>query len=274
MKHLKTYNGYLEPINEEIGKKDIVTLLMSLAFLKPVQAQKVASDIEKKSPETKETILRKLPDAKSITDIKNIVYKDTVSGIRREKVKIPEGYHPLSIAQRKAWNEYLYYLGELGLAGSPSLDEGEQGMIELKKYLKNNPNSPLNEFEKPIDLVKSVQYEMTVLRKGDGGFPDMNDEDLMIFQEYLLRTRKPFMLLIPSMIDGKPGQLTTQLHYPGRTYSGRLTLDSFKYNEQLEDMAYHLIDVYGIKFIDDIDLTQRLTPKTKQFLGQSIYRSR
>lgn len=273
MKHLTEYDKY-STINEEIGKKDILALLMSLAFLKPVQAQQVAKDIEKKDPKTKETILRKIPDAKSIKDINNIVYKDTVSTIKREKINEPAGYHPLSLEQRKAWNEYLYYLGDLGLAGDPSLDEGEKGMQELKKYLKANPSNPLNEFEKPIDLVKSVQYEMMLIRKGDGGFPDLSDEDLFIMQEYLYRTRKPFMELMPSEIDGKPGQLTTKLHYPGITFGGRLTLDSFKYDKQIEDMAYHLIDAHGIKFINDIDLTNKLTPKTKQYLGQSLYRSR
>ena len=149
---------------EEIGKKDILALLMSLAFLKPMQAQQVAKDIEKKDPATKETILRKIPDAKSVKDINNIVYKDTVSTIKREKISVPEGYHPLSLQQRKDWNEYLYYLDDLGLAGDPSLDEGEKGMQELKKYHKANPDNSLNQFQKPIDLVKSIQYEVMLLR--------------------------------------------------------------------------------------------------------------
>lgn len=270
MKKIKSFEEF-EKLNEEFGKRDIMAILMSLAFLKPAQAQKIAADIENKKPEVKQVILKKLPDVKTIKDINNIIYRDDTSTIKRQDIKMPKGYHPITIPQRKAWNDYLVYLGEKGLAGNAVLDEGDRGMEELEKYLADNPDNPLNEFGNTLDLVKSIQYEMTVLRKGKTGFPGLKDDDLIIFQESLLRQRPAYMNLIPSEIDGKPGQLTTQLWYPAKTYKYETNKDPFDYSSQMEDVSFYLIDKHGIKSINGIDLTSKLTPTSKQFLG-SMYK--
>ena len=270
MKKIKSFEEF-EKLNEELSKKNIMAILMSLAFLKPAQAQKIAATIEKKTPEAKQIILKKLPDVKTIKDINSIIYQDDTSTIKRQDIKQPKGYHPITIPQRKAWNEYLIYLDKKGLAGNAVLDEGDRGIEELEKYLTDNPDNPLNEFGNTVDLVKSIQYEMTVLRKGKTGFPGLKDDDLIIFQESLLRQRPAYMNLIPSEIDGKPGQLTTQLWYPAKTYKYETNKDPFDYSSQIEDVAFYLIDKHGIKYIDGIDLTSKLTPTTKQFLG-SLYK--
>lgn len=266
MNRIKTFNDF-ESINEEISKKDVLTLLLSLSFLKPVQASKLASDIENLPASKKVSVLKDLPKAKSVDDVKSIVYdsEDTLN-VKREHVHSFPGYRPLSLEQRKAWNDYLVYLDGLGLAGSPDLDDQTRGMDELKKYLEDRPENPLNEYSDKKLLVKCIQYEMTILRKGDSGFPGLDDDDLVIFQKWLEISRPAYMKLIPSDIDGKPGQLTTKLWYPGKTgtYGGGVNFD---YASQIEEIALTMITKYGIKTVEGHDLTKKISQKNKVFLS-------
>ena len=267
MNRIKSFKDF-ESINEEISKRDVLTLLLSLSFLKPVQAAKLASDIENLPVGKKVSVLKDLPKARSANEVNSIVYgsEDTLN-VKREHVHSFPGYRPLSLEQRKAWNEYLTYLDGLGLAGSPDLDEQTRGMDELKKYLEDRPENPLNEYSDKKLLVKCIQYEMTILRKGDSGFPGLDDDELIIFQKWLEISRPAYMKLIPSDIDGKPGQLTTKLWYPAKSgmYSGGVL--NFDYASQIEEIALTMITKYGIRKVEDQDLTKRISSKNRVFLS-------
>jgi hypothetical protein len=268
MRNIKSFSTF-QPINEELAKKDVLAFLLSLSFLKPVQAEKIANDIEKKSEGEKKVIIKSLSLAKDSKEVNSIVYaeRDSLS-VKREHIHPPTGYKSLSISQRRAWNEYLIYLDTLGLAGNSVLDEQSRGLDELKKYLEARPDNPLNEWNDKKQLVKCIQYEMIVLRKGESGFPGLSDDDLLIFQKWLEISRPAYMLLIPSEIDGKPGQLTTRLWYPAKTSSGVYTGNSFDYASQIEEVALTMITKYGIKVVGDVDLTKKISHKNKVFLSK------
>ena len=89
-------------------------------------------------------------------------------------------------------------------------------MKKFKEYLESNPESSLNNFSSPENLVKSIQYEMQVMRKGnngsDLGLKDPNE--LKAMQELLRLQKMPWMTVNLSKIDGKPGQFTTTGYYP------------------------------------------------------------
>ena len=75
------------------------------------------------------------------------------------------------------------------------------------------------------------------------------------------------MKLIPSEIDGKPGQLTTKLWYPAKSSSFSLKNDNFDYASQIEDIALTIITKYGIRKIENLDLTKKISAKNKVFLA-------
>lgn len=266
MNRIKSFNDF-KPLNEELSKKDVLALLLSFSFLKPVQATNIASEIEKLPSDKKNSVVKELSNAKSMTDLKSIVYDSGDSlNVKREHIHDFPGYRPLSLKQRQAWNDYLIYLDGLGLAGNPVLDEQTRGMDELKKYLSERPDNPLNEFNDKKLLIKCIQYEMIVLRKGNSGFPGLSDEDLVIFQKWLEISRPAYMNLIPSEIDGKPGQLTTKLWYPAKTKSGDDDFN-FDYASQIEEIALTMITKYRITRVEDQDLTKRISTKNRVFLA-------
>jgi hypothetical protein len=141
----------------------------------------------------------------------------------------PSGYNELTVQQREDWNKYLKYLGKE--AGSSDLDKGApetEGMKKFKEYLESNPESSLNNFSSPENLIKSIQYEMKVLR-GDPNYEENEEDDaylggaesfgledyeLKAIQALLRKNRTPWAKIRTSDSDGNPGQYTTQEFYP------------------------------------------------------------
>ena len=54
---------------------------------------------------------------------------------------------------------------------------------------------------------------MQLIRRGEE-FPGITPSELGVVQKFLLKTRKPFMMVNRSKADGNPGQFTTQEYYP------------------------------------------------------------
>lgn len=213
---LKEYED-TEQLDEGV-KDTLLGALMSLSFLTPAKAQQAANSIANAVPPSKiSAIVQDIKSADNTTDLSSIVksYSEDTENIETIKnIPKPSGYKPLSIQQREDWNKYLNYLGDK--AGSPELDKGSptKGRQELDAYLKANPNSSLNDFSSQDDLVKSIQYEMHLIRRGEE-FPGITPSELGVLQKFLLKTRKPFMMVRRSEMDGNPGQFTTQEYYPG-----------------------------------------------------------
>jgi hypothetical protein len=190
---------------------------MSLSFMTPAKAQKTIDTLPGNMTSSKvQALAQDFKSAKNTTDVASIAnsYSDgTEAGVNIPK---PSGYTPLTIEQREDWNKYLEFLGNK--AGSPELDKGvpSKGRQLLSAYLKDNPNSSLNDFSDQDNLVKSIQYEMQVMRKGnngsDIGLKDPNE--LKAMQDLLSIQRKPWMSVDLSKMDGNPGQYTTLGYYP------------------------------------------------------------
>src|SRR5882672_10358025 len=91
-----------------------------------------------------------------------------------DKPAPPNGYKPLSVQQRKDWNDFLDYMDKSGVGGKPELDKRDQtlGLQYLDKYRQMNPKTTVTK-----DIIPSVQYEQYLLRKGDE-FPGMKPEEL------------------------------------------------------------------------------------------------
>lgn len=242
---------------EEAGVKDLLLgALASLSFLKPAQAEKLADTLKTKIKSTQvSTVANDIKKVDSKEGLYAIVKKyeennPLVTGIARKNITPPTGYTPVSQKQRKDWNLFLNYLEEKGLAGDPSLDRyvsgttKTKGIIELEKYLKENPNSSITP-----DIIKNIQYEMKILREGQDNFPGLSSSQLLVLQELLLRIRPKFMSVKTSDKDGKIGQWTSKEYYP--EFSG-----SVNYAEKIKSIASGLISKYGIERIYDVDLKE------------------
>lgn len=202
------------------GLKDVVVgALMSLSFLTTAEAQEIGNSITSINiPASKMSAMIKSADNKA--EVESIIksYTTGEEDIEIDKnISKPSGYIPLTTQQREDWNEYLKFLVDKGIAGSPELDKGlpTKGNKELDNYLKANPNSSLNKFKSQDALVKSIQYEMQVIRRGDNASDlGLDPNELKAMQNLLLKTREPFMMVNRSKMDGNPGQFTTQEYYP------------------------------------------------------------
>ena len=196
---------------DEGFKEALIGAIMSISALSSAKAADVADSI--KADFSKSKIETLIDDKKELSDVIKSYTAET-SDIQTVDIQKPVGYKPLSVEHRLAWNSYLDFLGDK--AGSSKLDLGApetNGMKELKSYLKQNPTSKLNDFKSPVDLVKSVQYEMNLLRKGKS-FQDLSPIQLRSIQTLLLKDRPKFMTINTSKEDGNPGQFTTQERYP------------------------------------------------------------
>lgn len=125
----------------------------------------------------------------------------------KKKVEPPKGYAPLSVIQRKSWNDFLDYLQKEGVGGSTDLDKRDQtiGLKYLDKYNKENP-------DKSVDaaMIPYVQYEQYMLRKGDA-FPGLKPEEL----NYVRHGLNPAYMARPiSDVDSWLGSLTSRQYYP------------------------------------------------------------
>ena len=137
----------------------------------PAKAQQTASSIASNVPKEKVSAMTQdIKAADNKAELTSVIksYSDDTEDIKIDaNISKPSGYVPLTVQQREDWNEYLNSLGKE--AGSPELDKGvpTAGRQKLDAYLKANPNSSLNNFQSQDALIKSIQYEMQVMRRGD-----------------------------------------------------------------------------------------------------------
>lgn len=141
----------------------------------------------------------------------------------------PEGYAPTTVAQRTDWNNFLDYLGKQGLGGSAALDKRDQslGQMALNNYKKANPN-----FSITPDMVKNIQYEQYLLRKGDS-FPTLNGDQLKYLRNGLSQA---YLNHDTSQVDGWLGSLTSKSYYPTAT-RGSNTGDKWNFGTDFETYA-------------------------------------
>jgi hypothetical protein len=243
-----------EQINE--GVKDaLLGALMSLSFMTPAKAQQTANALISNIPASKVAAMSQdIKSADNTADLSSIIksYSSDTEDIKVDSnIPKPSGYKPLSVEQREDWNKYLHYLGDK--AGSANLDKGApetQGMKELKAYLQANPNSSLSKFGNPEDLIKSIQYEMKLIRGGKE-FPQLTPFELKALQTLLLKNRKPFMMVHKSDSDGNPGQYTTQEYYP-------LFGTSADYKKVINIVYKTLVRGHNITTVDGVNLEKMI----------------
>src|ERR1700744_6637484 len=138
-----------------------------------------------------------------------------------KKVDPPKGYKPLSVVDRKNWNDFLDYLQKEGVGGNTDLDKRDQtiGIQYLAKYNKENPDKAID----PKQIV-NIQYEQYMLRKGDS-FPGLKPEEL----NYIRKGLNPAYLSRPiSDTDSWLGSLTSREYYP-TSHRGTNTGDSYDF---------------------------------------------
>lgn len=225
---------------------------MSLSFMTPAKAQKTADALSSNIPAAKvQSLAQDIKSADSTTELVSVIksYSPDTEDIKIDSnIPKPSGYKPLTIQQREDWNKYLHSLGKE--RGSADLDKGVPtlGRQKLAAYLKANPNSSLNDFSNQEDLIKSIQYEMQLIRRGDE-FPGLSPLELKALQTLMLKDRKPFMMVNRSKMDGNPGQFTTQEFYP-------LFDNSADYKSKMKSVYNTLVLVYKIKDVDGVDITK------------------
>ncbi len=210
---------------------------MSLSFISPAKAKNLADTIIKKVDQKEvPTVVNKIKVADNEKQL-SAIFNSIPNKEKQTVIAPPKNYKPLSFEQRKDWNAYLNYLEEEGLQGKAELDKGvpTKGRLVFREYLKKNPNSSLNNYSNPEDLVKAIQYEMRIIRMGSSGFPQLNDSDLKILQEFLFLTRNKFMTTRTSDTDGNPGQYTTRCYYP--EFSG-----SVDYSKKIDSIKSTLVN--------------------------------
>lgn len=152
----------------------------------------------------------------------------------KKKVDPPKGYAPLTVIQRKNWNDFLDYLQKEGVGGSKDLDKRDQtlGLNYLNKYNKENPDKAVNAEQVPF-----VQYEQYMLRKGDA-FPGLKPEEL----NYIRNGLNPAYLKRPaSDVDSWLGSLTSRSYYP-TARRGTNTGDSYDFGVDIDSYVKSLND--------------------------------
>ena len=152
----------------------------------------------------------------------------------KKKADPPKDYKPLSVVQRKNWNDFLDYLQKEGVGGSKDLDKRDQtlGLTYLNKYNKENP-------DKAIDpgMIDDIQYDQYQLRKGDS-FPGLKPEEL----NYVRKGLNPTYLSRPvSDVDSWLGSLTSREYYPTAT-RGKNTGEHYNFGVDMETYVKSLND--------------------------------
>jgi hypothetical protein len=149
-----------------------------------------------------------------------------------KKVDAPKDYVPLTLVQRKNWNDFLDYLQEQGIGGSTELDKRDQtlGLNYLNKYNKEHP-------DKSIDpkLIDDIQYEQYMLRKGDS-FPGMKPEELAYIRKGL---NPAYMARDVSETDSWLGSRTSREYYP-TAHRGTNTEGSYDFGVDIESYVRSL----------------------------------
>lgn len=112
---------------------------------------------------------------------------------------------PVTNKVRQGWNEYIDYLREKKLAGSPKLDKNDFGMKMIDEYKKDHPDSPISR-----DMVKPIQQEFARYR--DYALKQV-DEGNMLLDTHNGVTRDNFLKAL-SVVDNIPGQRTTSYKFP------------------------------------------------------------
>lgn len=144
----------------------------------------------------------------------------------KKKVNPPKGYTPLTLVQRKNWNDFLDYLQAQGVAGSTDLDKRDQtlGLNYLKKYNKENPDKAIDP-----NLVDDIQYEQYMLRKGDS-FPTLKPEELAYVRKGL---NPAYLTREISEVDNWLGSRTSREYFP-TAHRGTNQGDSYNFGVDLE----------------------------------------
>lgn len=93
----------------------------------------------------------------------------------------PKGYKPLSVSQRRDWNDMLDKMQSDGVAGSKYLDQSDKnvGASFIEKYKKENPETSVT-----ADMIPYVQYEHQQLRSGES-FAGMSPEQTRVLRTQL-----------------------------------------------------------------------------------------
>lgn len=149
-----------------------------------------------------------------------------------KKVEPPKDYKPLSVLERKNWNDFLDAMQSAGIGGSANLDKRDQtiGLNFLNKYNKENP-------DKAIDpkLIPHVQYEQYMLRKGDS-FPGLKPEELAYMRKGL---NPAYLSREVSDVDSWLGSRTSREFYPTST-RGTSAGDSYDFGTDFESYVRSL----------------------------------
>lgn len=143
-----------------------------------------------------------------------------------EKPAPPTGYKPLSVQQRKDWNDFLDYMEKSGIGGKPELDRRDQflGLQYLDRYRQMNPKTTVTK-----DIIPFVQYEQNLLRKGTE-FPGLKPEELA----YMRKNINPAYFQRPtSNVDSWLGSLTSRSYYP-TAHRGTNTGEQYDFGPDFE----------------------------------------
>lgn len=152
----------------------------------------------------------------------------------KKKIDPPKGYNPLTVIQRKNWNDFLDYLQKEGVGGSKELDKRDQtlGVTYLNKYNKENPDKAIDS-----SMIPYVQYEQQLLRKGDE-FPGLTPEQF----KYVRNGLNPkYMERQVSDVDSWLGSVTSRSYYP-TARRGTNTGESYDFGVDIESYVKSLTD--------------------------------
>jgi len=152
----------------------------------------------------------------------------------KKKVDPPKDYKPLSVIERKNWNDFLDYLQKEGVGGSEKLDQRDQtlGIQYLNKYNKENPDRAIDPSK-----IQHIQYEQYMLRKGES-FPGLKPEEL----NYIRKGLNPaYLNRNISDPDAWLGSLTSREYYP-ESHRGTNAGDQYNFGTDMESYVRSLGD--------------------------------
>lgn len=132
--------------------------------------------------------------------------KDSSAQAQMEQtIKAIENNKEVNNEIRADWNDYLKWLDEQDMKGSPSLDRGGVGMKMLAEYVKTHPGTSLEATE---EGVKQIQAEFIKYRKW------VLDEIEAGRAQFSAGANKDNFMSWLSKYDGIPGQFTTKSQFP------------------------------------------------------------
>lgn len=117
----------------------------------------------------------------------------------------PDPDYPVDNKLRQDWNNYLDWLSKKGLKGDSSLDKGGYGFQVLEQYRKENPLTTLTKESIPVIQKEFGNYRNYVLGKIKAKDPSY---------QFAPGTDEKNFLKDLSIVDGVPGQRTTNFKFP------------------------------------------------------------